>query len=98
PAEAQVILSFCENGRDVVEAGEIIGLLGSEHTGHKVIRNLVRKGWLTHLKGGRYLLLPPERGAESVGENNPLAVAAAVVQESYVGWWSTAAFHGFTTQ
>ena len=47
---------------------------------------------------GAYLLLPPERGAESVGENNPLAIAAAVVEESYVGWWSAAAFHGFTTQ
>jgi predicted transcriptional regulator of viral defense system len=44
------------------------------------------------------MLLPPERGAESMGENNPLALAAAVVEDSYVGWWSAAAFHGFTTQ
>jgi predicted transcriptional regulator of viral defense system len=98
PAEARVVLSFREQCRDVVEAGDIIGLLDSEQTGRKVIRNLVRKGWLTRLKGGRYMLLPPERGVESVGENNPLAVAAAVVEESYVGWWSAAAFHGFTTQ
>jgi predicted transcriptional regulator of viral defense system len=98
PAEARVILSFREQGRDVVQANDIIGLLASEQTGRKVIRNLVRKGWLARLKGGRYMLLPPERGVESVGENNPLAVAAAVVEESYVGWWSAAAFHGFTTQ
>jgi predicted transcriptional regulator of viral defense system len=44
------------------------------------------------------MLLPPERGVESIGENNPLAVASAVVKESYVVWWSAAAFHGFTTQ
>lgn len=98
PAEARVVLSFREQGRDVVEAGDIIDLLDSEQTGRKVIRNLVRKGWLTRLIGGRYMLLPPERGAESIGENNPLAVASAVVEESYVGWWSAAAFHGFTTQ
>ena len=98
PAEARVVLSFREQARDVVEAGDIIGILNSEQTGRKVIRNLVRKGWLTRLTGGRYMLLPPERGAESIGENNPLAVAAAVVEESYVGWWSAAAFHGFTTQ
>jgi predicted transcriptional regulator of viral defense system len=98
PAEAKVVLSFREQGRDVVEAGSIIGLLGSEQTGRKVIRNLIRKGWLARLKGGRYLLLPPERGADVMGENNPLAVAAAVVDESYVGWWSAAAYHGFTTQ
>jgi predicted transcriptional regulator of viral defense system len=98
PSEARVVLSFREQGRDVVEASEILGLLESENTGRKVIRNLVRKGWLTRLRGGRYMLLPPERGVENVGENNPLAVAAAVVKESYVGWWSAAAFHGFTTQ
>ncbi|HXW29831.1 MAG TPA: type IV toxin-antitoxin system AbiEi family antitoxin, partial [Xanthobacteraceae bacterium] len=98
PAEARVVLSFREQGRDVAEAGDIMSLLDSEHTGRKVIRNLVRKGWLTRLGGGRYMLLPPERGVESVGENNPLAVAAAAVEESYVGWWSAAAFHGFTTQ
>jgi predicted transcriptional regulator of viral defense system len=98
PAEATVVLSFREQGRDVVEAGAILSLFDSEHTGRKVIRNLLRKGWLTRLKGGRYMLLPPERGVESGGENNPLAVAAAVVDDSYVGWWSAAAFHGFTTQ
>lgn len=98
PAEARVVLSFREQGRDVVEASDIITLLQSEQTGRKVIRNLLRKGWLTRLTGGRYMLLPPERGAESMGENNPLALAAAVVEDSYVGWWSAAAFHGFTTQ
>src|SRR6266436_6232393 len=98
PAEAKVVLSFREQGRDVVETGDIIGLLDSEQTGRKVIRNLVRKGWLTRLAGGRYMLLPPERGAETIGENNPLAVASAVVEKSYIGWWSAAAFHGFTTQ
>lgn len=98
PAEARVVLSFREQGQEVVEAGDIIALLRSEQTGRKVIRNLLRKGWLARLTGGRYLLLPPERGAESLGENNPLAVAAAVVADSYIGWWSAAAFHGFTTQ
>jgi predicted transcriptional regulator of viral defense system len=92
------VLSFREQGRDVIEASDIITLLQSEQTGRKVIRNLLRKGWLTRLSGGRYMLLPPERGAESMGENNPLALAAAVVEDSYVGWWSAAAFHAFTTQ
>lgn len=98
PAEAKVVLSFREQGREVVEAGDVIGLLESEQTARKVIRNLIRKGWFARLTGGRYLLLPPERGAENLGENNPLAVASAVVEKSYVGWWSAAAFHGFTTQ
>lgn len=98
PSEAKVVLSLREQGRDVVETADIIGLLGAEQTARKVIRNLVRKGWLARLIGGRYMLLPPERGAENLGENNPLAIASAVLEKSYVGWWSAAAFHGFTTQ
>ena len=98
PKETKVILSFREQGRDVVHAADIIDLLGSEPTARKVIRNLLRKGWLTRLVGGRYMLLPPEHGPENLGENNPIALAAAAVEPSYVGWWSAAAFHGFTTQ
>ncbi len=98
PLEAKVVLSLREQDCDVVETADIIGLLGSEQTARKVIRNLVRKGWLARLVGGRYMLLPPERGAENIGENNPLAIASAVVEKSYIGWWSAAAFHGFTTQ
>jgi len=98
PKETKVILSFREQDLEVVHAADIISLLGSEPTARKVIRNLIRKGWLTRLVGGRYMLLPPEHGPENLGENNPIALAAAAAEPSYVGWWSAAAFHGFTTQ
>ena len=44
------------------------------------------------------MLLPPEHGPENLGENNILALAAAAVEPSYIGWWSAAAYHGFATQ
>lgn len=96
--EARVVLSLREQGRDTVRAADVIALLGKEQTARKVIRNLLHKGWLTHLIAGRYLFLPPERGPENLGENNSLAIGSAVVTPSYVGWWSAAAHHGFTTQ
>lgn len=98
PQEAKTVLSFREQGRSVVLATDVIELLGSETTARKVIRNLLRKGWLTRLVGGRYLFLPPEHGPENLGENNALALASAVVEPSYVGWWAAASWHGFTTQ
>jgi predicted transcriptional regulator of viral defense system len=98
PAESKVVLSLREQGRSVVKASEIAALLDSEATARKVIRNLLRKGWLSRILGGRYMLLPPEHGPENLGENNMLALAAAAVEPSYVGWWSAASFHGFTTQ
>ena len=98
PGETKVVLSFREQGREIVRTADVIDVLGSEQSARTVIRNLVRKGWLSRLIGGRYLLLPPEQGPENIGENNVLALAAAAVEPSYVGWWSAAGFHGFTTQ
>ncbi len=98
PHETQVVLSFREQGREVVRTSDVIEILGSEQTARKVIRNLVRKGWFVRLVGGRYMLLPPEHGPENIGEQNVLALASATIQPCYAGWWSAAAFHGFTTQ
>src|SRR5580693_7533540 len=98
PKEATVVLSLTEQGRKVVRAADVIDLLGSEPTARKVIRNLLRKGWLSRLIGGRYMFLPPGHGPENLGENNVLALSAAVVDPSYVGWWAAASFHGLTTQ
>ena len=98
PSEARLVLSLREQGRNVVRAAEVIEILGSEPTARKVIRNLLRKGWLSRLVGGRYMFLPPEYGPENLGENNVLALASAVADPSYVGWWTAASFHGFTTQ
>src|SRR5580658_668981 len=98
PNEARVVLTLTEQGRSVVQAAEVIDLVGSEPTARKVIRNLLKKGWFARLIGGRYLFLPPQYGPENLGENNALALAAAIVDPSYVGWWAAASFHGLTTQ
>lgn len=91
-------LSFREQGQHIVTTADVLALLGNEQSSHRVIENLVRKGWLTRLKRGRYLTLPPEYGPENLGENNPLALASAILDPSYIGWWTAASYHGFTTQ
>ena len=98
PAESKVVLTFREQGRTIVNVSDVRDILGLETTTRKVIQNLIRKGWLSRIVGGKYMLLPPEHGPENLGENNALALAAAAVDPSYVGWWSAASWHGFTTQ
>lgn len=98
PNEAKVVLLLRLKNQEVVQASEIIGILGSDSKARKVIRNLVKKGWLSRLLPGRYMFLPPEHGPENLGENNVLALASAIIKPSYVGWWRVASFHGFTTQ
>lgn len=98
PSEARVVLSLAEQARTIVRPDDVKDILGSEMTSRTVVRSLAKKGWLARVIAGRYMLLPPEYGPENLGENNSLAMAAAAVDPSYIGWWSAAAWHGFTTQ
>ena len=91
-------ISLRLQNQNIFQAAEIIDLLGSELKARKVIRNLIRKGWLSRLLPGRYMFLPPEHGPQNLGENYVLALASAVIKPPYVGWWRAASFHGFTTQ
>lgn len=98
PTEAKVVLTLRERERSVVRVADIRALVASDASARSVIKTLLRKGWLARAVGGTYLLQPPERGPDNLGENNPKALATAAVEPSYVGWWSAAAHHGFTTQ
>src|SRR5688572_3305453 len=98
PNEAQVVLSLRLQNQNTVQASQLIEILGSETKARKLIGNLIRKGWLSRLIQGRYMFLPPEHGPENLGENNALALASAVIKDSYISWWSAASFHGLTTQ
>jgi len=98
PLEAKVVLSLRERGRESVDVSDIRALAGPGSATRNVVQQLVRKGWLSRVRRGRYVLLPPEHGPDNLGENNVLALATAAVSPSYAGWWSAASFHGFTTQ
>ena len=98
PLEAKVVLSLRERGSEAVDVSDIRSLAGPGTATRNVIQQLIRKGWLSRVRRGRYVLLPPEYGPDNLGENNVLALATAAVTPSYVAWWSAASFHGFTTQ
>ncbi|HWJ36287.1 MAG TPA: type IV toxin-antitoxin system AbiEi family antitoxin [Steroidobacteraceae bacterium] len=98
PLEASVVLSLSARGQQTVNTADLVAITGSGRAANNVARQLVRKGWLTRVIRGRYVLLPPEHGPENLGENNALALAGTAVTPSYIGWWSAAAHHGFTTQ
>jgi predicted transcriptional regulator of viral defense system len=96
--ESLVVLSLAEHRRSLVRVSDLTAILGSESKARRALRALIDKGWLARVIGGKYLFLPPERGPEKMSESNPFALAAAVIEPSYIGWWSAAAWHGFTPQ
>jgi predicted transcriptional regulator of viral defense system len=98
PLESRVVLSLAEYRRSLIRVSDLTAILGSESKARRALRALIDKGWLARVIGGKYLFLPPERGPEKMSESNPFALAAAVIEPSYIGWWSAAAWHGFTPQ
>ena len=99
PQESRVVLSMTEHGAKEVERQQIIDMLGvSPQAADHVIRRLRRKGWLQRASWGRYLLIPPERGPDALGESNVLALASRVADPYYFGYYTAAMYYGLTTQ
>lgn len=99
PQESRVVLSLAERAEREATRREIIGILGAtpESADH-VIRSLRRKGWLERASWGRYLLIPPDRGPEALGESNLLALASQIADPYYIGYGTAAMHYGMTTQ
>lgn len=99
PQESRVVLALSERGKRSVARGEIIELLGSTPKAvDNVIESLRRKGWLERASWGKYLLVPPDQGADALGDSNLLALASLIANPCYIGYGTAAAHYGLTTQ
>jgi len=99
PQESRVVLVLREGGRQGVAREEIMALLGaSPKAVDNIIESLRRKGWLERASWGKYLLVPPEHGAEALGNSNLLAQASLITERYYIGYGTAAAHYGLTTQ
>jgi len=97
--ESRVVLALSESGRREVARMDIIKLLGDgPKAADHVIESLRRKGWLERASWGQYLLIPPDRGADALGESNLLALASRIAKPYYIGYGTAAAHYGLTTQ
>src|SRR3984893_10584275 len=99
PQESRVVLALSERGSRGVARDEIMELLGaSSKAVDNIIESLRRKGWLERASWGKYLLVPPEHGAEALGNSNLLAQASLIAERYYIGYGTAAAHYGLTTQ
>lgn len=95
---AKLVLALAARHVSTVTVAEAAEVLGSESRARGVLRRLHDRGWLQRAVGGRYVVLPPEWGAEKVEDFDVYVLASATVETGYVGWWAAASRHGFTTQ
>lgn len=97
--ESRVVLALAEQGRREIERAEVVQILGvTPKAADHVIHSLRRKGWLERAAWGKYLLVPPDQGAEAVGDSNLLALASRIVEPYYIGYGTAATHYGLTTQ
>src|SRR5204862_5386283 len=97
--ESRVVLALTEQGRRDATREEIIHLLGgTPKAADEVIKGLRKKGWLERAAWGKYLLVPPEQGPDALGDSNLLALASRITERYYIGFGTTAAHYGLTTQ
>src|SRR5260221_6286554 len=97
--ESRVVLALTERGRREATRAEIVELLGgTAKAADHVIESLRRKGWLERASWGQYLLIPPDRGADALGESNLLALASRIAKPYYIGYGTAATHYGLTTQ
>lgn len=99
PQESRVVLGLSEQGKRETTRKEIVELLGvNAKAADHVIESLRHKGWLERASWGEYLLIPPDRGPDALGDSNLLALASRIVDPYYIGFSSAAAHYGLTTQ
>lgn len=79
----------------VAEAADILDI--SRHQAAKLLSSYVKKGWLTRITRGTYILVPLGSVGPTVPED-PLAIAAKLYAPCYIAGWSAAEHWGMTEQ
>lgn len=59
---------------------------------------LVRRGWLSRVRRGLYLILPLEAGREGTAVEDPWVLARELYSPCYIGGWTAAEHWGLTEQ
>jgi len=98
PDEARLALGLAAMHASAATLELAEEILGDRRKAKNAVRRLVFKGWLQRASRGHYAFLPPDWGAEKVEDYDVLLLAAWSVDSGYIGWWSAASRHGFTTQ
>ena len=97
--ELRLLFALEERGVSVFSAGEAAALLNrSGPSLRKTLFRLCRKGRLTRLKRGVYLLVPAKAGLSGGWMEHSLIIGAHLASPYYIGFWNALNFHALTEQ
>ena len=77
-------------------AAELLGV--KANVASLTLGRLVRRGWLSRVRRGLYLILPLETGQEGTAIEDPWILADELYSPCYIGGWTAAEHWGLTDQ
>jgi predicted transcriptional regulator of viral defense system len=97
--ESSLLSHMAEKGKNIFTLSDVTQEFDIPYINAKlIISRLMRKGWLTPLSRGTYLIVPLEAGVMGKYSEHEFVVASHLIEPYYIGYWSAMQYHGLTEQ
>jgi predicted transcriptional regulator of viral defense system len=96
--ENSFLLQFASSGRHFFRFEEALNFWGSTHNARVALHRMMKKGLLTQIEKGKYLILPLEAGEERQWSEDPYLVADFLARPAAIAYWSAIRHWGWTEQ
>lgn len=96
--ESSLLSQMAEMGKNIFKLKDITEFDIPYRNAKLIASRLIRKGWLTPLSRGTYLIVPLEAGVEGRYSEHEFVIASHLIEPYYIGYWSALQYHGLTEQ
>ncbi len=99
PLELRLLLALEARGAKLFTIEDAKAILAVSDTfARKLLHGLVKKGRLTRVERGKYVLSPAKSGIEGLWVEHPFLIVPHLAKEYYVGFWTALNYWGMTEQ
>ncbi len=98
PREAEFISLIASWKNKIFTIKDAINFWGNSQIAIKKLSVLAKKGWLTRIERGKYLVIPLEAGPERKWSENPMLIASMLADPACIAYWSAIRFWNWTEQ
>ncbi len=98
PKEAEFLSIMASSGSGQFDIDRAIGYWGGDRIAWKKLRHLVKKGWISRIERGKYMVIPLEAGVNRAWTEDPYIIASTLVQPAVIAYWSAIRHWNWTEQ
>lgn len=98
PREAEFLMNVASKGNGHFTIETAMEFWSSAHVAHNKLTQLVKKGWISRIERGKYVVIPLEAGPLRQWAQDEYIVAQILVQPSAIAYWSAIRHWNWTEQ